>query len=201
MKRIIFVTDLTLWSMGKGRGGPAFNNTVEAYIRDGWEVYIVSDVPSNTGYPLVTENRNYVIQPTKFKKSVLKRKIGLFYRFIDHKIVTNRFERQIRELIGNDRNTVLYAYEIYGVKACEKIARQYGIPLVTRFQGTIMSEYAFTYYNKVTRYPHIQALSTRADLIIMTNDGTKGNMVLDKLQNASKVLFLLKLLDMVMELE
>lgn len=40
MPRVIFLASLTLWSLGKGRGGPAFTNTVKKYLDEGWEVFL-----------------------------------------------------------------------------------------------------------------------------------------------------------------
>ena len=64
------------------------------------------------------------------------------------------------------------------------------MPLVTRFQGTIMSKFKNNFYTRITRYPHIQALSTKADLIIMTDDGTQGDRILKEYGNNSKTLFI-----------
>lgn len=197
MPRIIFLTTLTLWSMGKGHGGPAFTQTVKKYIDEGWEVYLISDETSNKDYPYLDEPHNLVIKPTPFKKYAQIRKLGLLFRWLDHVWMTCIFCRKISGLLADHReNTVLYAYEIFGVEACRRLARRFSVPFVTRFQGTILIQYANTLANRIKRYPHFQALKQAANLVIMTDDGSKGDQVLKGLGNYSPTLFLKNGLDL-----
>lgn len=197
MKNVIFVTALTLWSMGKGSGGPAFTKTIEKYIDEGWNVYLISDEPQNADFPQLDGEHNIQIRSSVFKPFLQIRKIGLFFRILDHFAANRRFYREICKLIDSlNGDTVLYAYEIFGVEAAVKVARETGVPVVSRFQGTIMSQYKNTVFNRLRRYPHFQALSEKTDLVIMTDDGTKGDKVLDELRNDSKRLFLKNGLDL-----
>lgn len=197
MARIIFVTTLTLWSMGKGHGGPAFTQTVKKYLDEGWDVTLISDESSNKDYPHLDKDHNILLAPTCFKKYQHLRKIGLIFRWLDHQVMSHRFYKTAKRVIGKEtKDTILYAYEIFGVKASKKLSLELGIPVVTRFQGTILSQYANTLANHIRRYPHYQALSTPADLIIMTNDGTFGARVLQELGNQSPKMFLRNGLDL-----
>ena len=185
------VTDLPIWSLGKGSGGPALFNTLKKYTDDGWDVYLISDVPSNYDCPLLDEAHNIVVSPTMFKRFGGIKKIGLLFRYLDHQITTRRFTRLITRLAKKpNNNTVLYAYEIFGVKACNQVAKAKRVPLVTRFQGTVLSQFPNNLVNRIRRYPHYQALSCKADLIIMTDDGTCGDAVIKELSNESRLLFL-----------
>lgn len=186
MPKIIFVTTLTLWSMGKGHGGPAFTQTIQAYIDRGWEVYLLSDEPSNRDYPYLDERHNIVLPPSPFKKYGQIRKLGLLFRWLDHLFMTRIFCRRAEELLAEGTDgTILYAYEIFGVETCRRLAVKHGLPFVTRFQGTILSQYQNTTVNHIRRYPHYQALSQQADLVIMTDDGTQGDRILRELHNQS----------------
>ena len=63
--------------------------------------------------------------------------------------------------------------------------RGFRLPLVTRFQGTVMHpalDDRLLYYR---RYEEALALKTPADLVIMTDDGTQGDDVLARLNPAS----------------
>ena len=126
MKTIIFVTDLTLWSLGKNKGGQAFTKTIEGYISSGFDVWLISDVPSNVDYPMLDITRNIVINPTWFKKYVLKRKIGVVCKFFDHLITTRKIKTEIEKIVNDCENPIcLYAYEIYGVRACSLEKKKY----------------------------------------------------------------------------
>lgn len=191
MPKVIFVTTLTLWSMGKGHGGPAFTQTVKKYLDEGWEVYLISDEPSNRDFPDLDAAHNRFLPPTFLKRYGRLLKIGLLFRWLDHGIMTGRMYKAAREVMGNDvGNTVLYAYEVFGVKACRRLSRETGVPLVTRFQGTVLSNIPNTLINHIRRYPSYQALAARADCVIMTDDGTFGARMLAELGNNSPTLFL-----------
>lgn len=197
MPKIVFITTLPLWSMGKGHGGPAFTRTIEKYIDEGWDVYLVSDEPSNAGYPKLDNVHNMNLSPSIFKKYGQIQKLGLLFRWLDHKVMTHRFVKKVQPLLAeNAEQTVLYAYEIFGVEACRRLAKKYAIPFITRFQGTVLTQYANTTENHIRRYPHYQALACPADLVIMTDDGTQGDSVLRELGNISPTLFLRNGLDL-----
>lgn len=199
MKNImIMTTGLTIWSMGNACGGPAFSHTIKKYINEGWTIFLITDVKTNQQYEYSNNLHIIYIGNTVFKKFCLKKKIGAFFRIADHKIITKRFEKAIRKVIKeNLGNFLLYAYEIHGVKACSNIAKKQSIPFVTRFQGTILSQYENNMVNRFARYPHFQALEEKSDLIIMTDDGTEGKRVLERLHNNSDLLFIRNGLDLI----
>lgn len=195
--RIIFVSNLTLWSMGKKNGGPAFTKTVKKYIDEGCDVYLITDVKDNNNYDELDKSHNIILEPSFFHRYIGVRKIGLFFRYLDHMIISSRYKKEIARLVDDTEDVILYAYEIYGVKACAQIAKGKKIPLVTRFQGTILSQYENNWKNRIKRYPHYQAIAERADLVVMTDDGTQGDRILEELGNNSKILFLRNGLDLI----
>ena len=190
--KVIFVTDLDLWSMGNRKGGEAFFRTVTKYQEAGDEVFLISDVEPNKNITWLDNTHNILVKPSVFKRWVLTRKIGLFFRFADHKIAGRKIIKELRKvinLVGKDK-MILYAYEIFGVEACKRTSQKYGIPFVSRFQGTILTDIPYNVINILRRYPHYQALRTKSDLVIMTDDGTKGDKVLETVGNNSNYLFL-----------
>lgn len=87
---------------------------------------------------------------------------------------------------------IVYAYEIFAVPVAEKIAKKLNVPLVTRFQGSFLYDWENKYGEKYCREKfklHYKALSTPADLIVMTNDGTQGDRILKKLGNDENMRF------------
>ncbi len=88
---------------------------------------------------------------------------------------------------------VLYAYEAHAVLAARVLRRRgqtgrmgYRLPLVARFQGTVMYPALNDRLLYYRRYEEALALKTRADLYIMTDDGTCGDEVLARLNPASQ---------------
>ena len=93
---------------------------------------------------------------------------------------------------SNGKYIVLYAYEVHAVEAAKKLSELYNIPFISRFQGTILENVPNTMWNRLKKYPHFQALSQKSDLIIMTDDGTSGLKVLEKLNNKTSQIEFLK---------
>lgn len=198
-KTVIIVSGLTLWSLGEGSGGPAFTKTIEAYLKDGWEVYLISDVASNSKSSLLDSEHNIVLEGLPFRGNDKKKAgiINLVSGKLNYIYITSRYISAVESVIKQKKPAiVLYAYEIAGVKACARLAKKYSLPLVTRFQGTILSQYPNNFYYRMRKYPHYDALSQKADLVIMTDDGTKGNQVLKDLHNYDNVLFIRNGLDL-----
>lgn len=185
MKNIIFLSFLDTWSMGEGKGAPSFYKTIEAYKKEGWNVVLITPkyksgyIPNFKGVKIIT------FKPIFFSLTKL-RKIGFFGRILHSMQGNYMLYKLCKKALSDFRGEALvYAYEVNGVKAGYKLKEEFGLPFVTRFQGTILTNVKDTLINRLRKYPHFQALETKADLLIMTDDGTQGNKVLDKLNNQS----------------
>ena len=204
MKTVIFVTGLRVWSMGQGKGASSFAMTLKKYIQEGIEVYLLSDIPDNANYTELDKAHNIVLPPSCAEQYAVPKNrfflslcIAGIFRYIHHVLSTRSFIKEIEQILKTHSDVVLYAYEIHGVAACKYIAKKYNIPLVTRFQGTILGGKKNTFYNRIRRFPHFQALATEADLVIMTDDGTQGDKILAECKNSSRLLFLRNGLDLI----
>ena len=191
-KRVLFVTNLHMWSMAANKGGRAFITTVESYINAGWSVFIVSTgggIPDHVkaeakcyedSFPQIDSlsNSRFGVVRYSFKRL----RSFLCQRF---------YIKTIKQLYNNGifLRGIIYGYEVEAVKAAAKLAKKYKMPLVTRFQGTIIANIDDTFVNRLRYYPHFDALATPADLIIMTNDGTQGLKTLKRLGNNSPTKF------------
>lgn len=84
---------------------------------------------------------------------------------------------------------LIYGYEIYSTVPAKRLALKLGVPCVTRFQGTELGLLLGSdRFHRATDY--IKGTAVDADLIIMANDGTDGDKVLQKLDmDESKVRF------------
>lgn len=174
--------------MEKGKGAQSFFKTIDAYAKDGWDVILVNPNYKIGETPEINGVVNYNFKPfffplTKVKKiSFLGRILhSLHGNYILYKIAKNIIEE-------SQGNSCVYAYEVHGARAAKKLANKFGLPLVTRFQGTVLHPIKDNCINRLKKYPHFNALSTNADITIMTDDGTHGDKVLKRLGNQSNTI-------------
>jgi glycosyltransferase involved in cell wall biosynthesis len=92
------------------------------------------------------------------------------------RVMAHRAVKLARELGGVG---FIYGYEIHGALAAKDAARKLGVPLVTRFQGTELGQFLKQPEKLLSYKTEVEATKIDADLIIMANDGTFGDKVLD----------------------
>lgn len=81
-------------------------------------------------------------------------------------------------IIRSERIEVVYGYESWGAPAASLLGRMFDLPIVTRFQGTFLHPMIGNRLKLLTWFDKVIALKNKADLVVMTNDGTKGKEVL-----------------------
>ena len=136
MKRVIIISMLPLWSMGKGKGAPSFFNTVKGYADGGWETYLINPYSKDDDNGI--ESLHHLTISLPFKKLLKIPKVAVLFKKLNHLVATSQFIREAEKIIRSDglKDTLIYAYEVYGVLAGKKLSRKHRLPLVTRFQGT-----------------------------------------------------------------
>lgn len=188
-KNIIFLTNIHLWSLGAGKGGKAFYHTIQGYINGGWNVTLIS---TGGGIPEVIQQKIKTVEvsfPLLEKMHNSGNKIiSVLGRFLKLAAQTRFYAQAATTIIRTNPNKkyIIYGYEVEAVKAAKSVATKFKFPLVTRFQGTVIANEPQHWFHRLKRTPHFSALSEKADLVIMTNDGTQGLAVLKRLKNASK---------------
>lgn len=193
MKNIIFISMLNIWSMDNKKGAPSFFKTLEGYYNNGWNISIIC--PKTTEDSIKSSNDFSGIKIYSFKQIFAPfrkiPKLGFVFSLLNIKHSELMFYFLAKKaFFACNQAGIVYAYEVHGVKPGKKLSKKYNLPLITRFQGTILEPIKSTIINRVFNYPHFNALSEDADVLIMTNDGTKGDVVLKRLNNNSKkVLF------------
>jgi glycosyltransferase involved in cell wall biosynthesis len=92
-------------------------------------------------------------------------------------------------IILRNRPKLLYGYEVYGAPVASILGAIFGIPVVTRFQGTVLPRR--NWKTNLLRQPRATlGLRSPGDAVIMTNDGTHGKEVLESLGvPSSKIYF------------
>lgn len=197
---ILMPCALDVWSLAEGKGAPTLDRTLRAYGQRGHQVFVVSaTVGANrfqapgrecgAGSPPSIPNVSF---HTFHLPSLARLPLGLpgIVAKADQKL---RFAllfpvmaaRQAERILETQAIDLLYGYEVHGVLAARLLRRRHRLPTVARFQGTVMHpalNSRVAYYRK---YEEVLALRAPADLYIMTDDGTRGDEVLVRLNPAS----------------
>jgi glycosyltransferase involved in cell wall biosynthesis len=87
--------------------------------------------------------------------------------------------RNARRLLKNLNVAFVYGHEILGALAASRLCRKVKLPLITRFQGTELGQFLDDSDVLLSYTANVRALRAPADLVIMANDGTQGDKVLD----------------------
>ena len=208
---ILLICALDVWSLDRDKGAPTLERTLRAYSDAGHQVdAVLPDIGANHFYdpskPAPTAESRPEIANVRFHTFHMPSIRDLRHRLpnmpaipapieaIDQKLrfavafpwlAANEAERVLRTSQG--AFDVIYAYEAHAVLAARLLRRRgFRLPLVTRFQGTVMFPALTDRLLYARRYEEALALKTRADLYIMTDDGTRGDDVLARLNPASK---------------
>ncbi len=186
-RKIVLLSFLEPWSMGYGIGAPSLYETLKGYARAGWQVEYITfekrhvlggahekNVPINI--PGVTVHRFTI--PTPFIKILGAR----FQAKADRLFLFTLFAlRKVVEIIRITKPNVIYAYEASGIITAlvlRLIFRQPKFLYINRIQGvSVLGESYQRLPFMVRKLETLLSLYLKADLYIMTNDGTKGDDV------------------------
>lgn len=186
-----------LWSMKNGSGAPSYHHTIQYYINSpDWDVYLFTADETNENLELDEEHLFLYKAPKLIEKGMKVKRVSFFCKRLRHNGFTKWAFSKAKKILNSSSHCYVYGYEVWGVKVAQQLANKYNIPLITRFQGTILCAQKDNFINRLRTYPHYEALSTPADLIVMTDDGTFGKDVLQELGNRSKCLFVRNGLDL-----
>ncbi len=193
---MLMVSALDVWSLAEGKGAPTLYRTLKAYGERGHHVHYVAptvganhfgppnvppaeqpDIPNVTflRFPLPSLRRWRL--PSPLAKADQKLRFATLFPVM----AARRAERVLRQ----HQIDLLYAYEVHGALAVRLLRRRFKLPTVCRFQGTIMHPTLEDRLARLRRYEEVLALRTPADLYVMTNDGTRGDEVLARLNPRS----------------
>ena len=172
---------LPLWSGGTLRwGGPAFSRTVEAYCNRGHHVVLVTSAPETASY--ARPNLHVHIVPGRL--AALPNR--LVFNLLRHLVVFPAAALVTYWRVSRTAHIdVIYGYEVEGVLAASLVRFMSRKPLVTRFQGTVLAPIVLGAHRRLRLLVgivlHMLAFKVRADVAIMTDDGTRGLEVMRKL--------------------
>ena len=199
--RLLLICALDVWSLDQGKGAPTLERTLRAYGERGHQVdAVLPDIGANHFYrrgdrgerpetrPQIPGVTFHTFHMPSLRELPLPALPGPV-QAIDQKLrfalafpwlAAKHAERLLGQ--GTSRYDAVYAYEVHGVLAARLLRRRGNrLPLVTRFQGTVMHPALGDRLLYYRRYEEAMALQTAADLVIMTDDGTQGDEVLARL--------------------
>jgi glycosyltransferase involved in cell wall biosynthesis len=201
--RILMISALEVWALAGQGGAPSLAKTLEGYTRRGHQVDFIAPtvganhhhgapqqpVPELDGVrfhlfhlPSLAETRLPV--PSSALKADQKLRFAALFPWLAARKARN-LEQGTRNTAREPKFDLLYGYEVHGVLAQRLVRRQVRLPLVARFQGTVMHPYLDKPLSLARKYEEVLALKTPADLYVMTDDGTQGDEVLQRLNPAS----------------
>ena len=195
--RILMISALEVWALSGQGGAASLFKTLEGYGKRGHQVdFVAPTVGANhhhgTGVqqpPEIEGVRFHLFSLPSLSESRLPlphvaRKADQKFRFAN--LFPMLAARQAERLLKQDTYDLLYGYEVHGVLAQRGVRSGHPLPLVARFQGTVMHPYLRRPRSLLRKFEEVRALKTPADLYIMTDDGTRGDEVLQALNPASE---------------
>lgn len=185
LRSILFISPLDLWSMGKGKGGPALYKTLTGYANRGWKVYFITGLQDEELLEDLHENITVIrFNDAPWLKRIIQsvKKIGFLARIVWWLYFQIRVFIEAQKLRSNTKIDIVYGYEIFGVPVAKMLSKLWGVPMVARFQGTPLGVFwQKKRFGFLRAWEDVIAMRIPADLVIMTNDGTQGDRVLQQL--------------------
>jgi len=186
-KSILIATNLDVWSIKKGVGAPSFYKTLELYNNKKFKVYFYTtekncDISELTNIEIIklpklkTFNIRYIYSIHRLVNYVLYQFIFLFFYFSKQK----------------EKIDLIYGYEIEFIPSLCLLSKILKKPFVSRFQGTILYPLMEKKLWEIRYFPHYFSIKQKSDLTIMTDDGTKGDYVMDIIRNGTDNMLFLK---------
>lgn len=185
-RHIVMVSQIPLWSMGKAVGGPAFHSTVNA-LAERFRVSLVAprlDYVDPADLPEGVTLHQFEHRLHGLWRQV--RKLGWVTDTLGWYTFRRDAQPIVDELCAKGDVDLLYGYEIYGVPVVRRAATRFKLPMVARYQGSLMSTRRHERLAWLRYWKHLQALKTPADLIVMTDDGTLGDELLRDLGHSAE---------------
>ncbi|WP_160745118.1 glycosyltransferase family 4 protein [Croceibacterium soli] len=187
-KKILFLSALDF----KEKSIQVIRKTPEAFRDAGWEVrYIVArdNLPrGNYGYeaeinPAGIRVERFAWPLARLRNTQAGRALSYVWTKIASLAVVLQLALRGAQALRREAADVIYGYEVQGVLAArllKMVGASGGALVVHRFQGTSVTEMleGRQRVRQLVNLDQILALRSACDLVIMTDDGTKGNEAL-----------------------
>lgn len=177
MKKVLIISALDIWSMGKHKGAPSLLQTLKGYADRGWKVFFVTGNKNKGSVYNIHKN----IKIIRFDAKILKTNV-YFRKTIGWLYFQIRTFFEGYKIAKKENIDVFYGYELHGIPSAKILSKIFKKPLISRFQGTKLTSRFKGRLWRLKYWNDILAMKISTDLLIMTNDGTKGDWMLKKLR-------------------
>lgn len=199
---VLMLCALEVWALPAGGGAPTLYRTLRAYGERGHRVtFVAPTIGANhfspagrlrdaspaqpPAIPGVSYERFHLpsLQESRLPLPGLAARVDQKLRFalLFPLLAARRAERVLRR----EPVDLLYAYEVHGALADRLLQKRWRLPTVARFQGTVLYPALSSPLARLRKYEEVLALRLPADLYLMTDDGTRGDEVLARLNPAA----------------
>ena len=194
-RAMIMISDLGIWSMGEGKGAKSLAVTLKSYANRGWRIFFITGNRLPETAPDFHENITLIGFDLKFLKFLYSIRIVGFFAKVLWWVVFLFWSTLIALkilILDKQKIDLFYGYEILGVPAARFLSLIFRLPMVSRFQGTILFPLLDNPLGLARHWQHVLAYKIKSPLVIMTNDGTQGDRVLNRFHiDPERVLFLI----------
>ena len=183
-KAVLMMSTLVIQPLAPVYGTPVIAYTLRAYLKAGWTVYfVVGFKPDPVDDELVRQ-----LHVSWFAIPLLRtigrlRKIGFFARAVWWAIAQVSFFAKGLQIISKHKVDLIYTWDVDAAPAAWMLSKLFGIPWVARYlgTGTPLYDQMKNVFWKVRFWQQVFAYKLPADMVIMTDDGTFGAVVLERL--------------------
>ena len=201
-KKILIISALEPWSMQNNIGAPSLYETLKGYSVAGYEIIYLT---FNKNEKVKNISHAHNIDPKLPSLKTIRVNQKSAPNFLGARISTklNRLFFHPHSLLKGVKNYlkneeigpgIIYGYEEQAVYVVSKLPKKLkkNRKIIHRFQGTILGKNNNKISHCLRKYETYRALKLKADLYVMTNDGTFGDKAityLNKDVNQHNLLF------------
>ncbi len=180
-RTLLLISGLGLWSLGKGQGGLALTRTLKGYADHGWQIFmVIGDKNRDSTYDMHMDIHIIRFDVPWLKRWFKYRIVGfiaaaiwwLVFQITSFIIILRTIRKKRLKI------DLVYGYEVMAMPVAGLLKKLLKVPMVSRFQGTIIYPWLCRPLWQLRKWDHLLAFKVPADLYIMTNDGTRGDCVL-----------------------
>lgn len=193
-RKLLVVSQLPVWDIEKNSGKAVMEKTFKAFSKK-YDLTIIAPGAER----IYNKSKFYAISNKFHDQTKNIKYIGHFLNYI----YFINFYLQVKKLVKKREFSpdIIYTVGYFGSYTASKIFKNRFI--VNRYYGVAWDEVKFnTVKEKIRLYLKKMSFKHFGDLIVMTNDGTKGKLFLEKIGcNKEKILFLKNGIEMEYDLQ
>lgn len=184
---VLMMSTLVIQPLAPVYGTPVVAYTLRAYLKAGWTVYfVVGFKPDQVDDELMKQLHISWFAIPLLRTLGRLRKIGFFARAVWWAIAQVLFFAKGIRIISKHKVDLIYTWDWDAAPAAWILSKLFGIPWVARYLGTFLLGTFLCGQRKnvawkVRSWQQVLAYKLPADMVIMTDDGTLGDVVLEKL--------------------